>query len=104
MSFADAAPLSLAHRLRGADPPASTSASQVACPRAAASCDPTAGRRCCSLQPLALLMASRFFGLLFLAPVSQFQNDFLKDEHGFTAPMLALFTLATNTQAASGSW
>ncbi|MEZ5183873.1 MAG: MFS transporter [Acidimicrobiales bacterium] len=51
---------------------------------------------------LALLMASGFFGLLFLAPVSQFQNDFLKDEHGFTAPMLALFTLATNTPGGIG--
>lgn len=51
---------------------------------------------------LALLMASGFFGLVFLAPVSQFQNDFLKDEHAFTAPMLALFTLATNTPGGIG--
>lgn len=51
---------------------------------------------------LALLMVSGFFGLLFLAPASQFQNDFLKDEHGFTAPMLALFTLVTSTPGGIG--
>jgi MFS family permease len=51
---------------------------------------------------LALLAASGFFGLLFLAPVTQFQNDFLKDEHGFSAPMLTLFTFATNTPAGIG--
>jgi len=51
---------------------------------------------------LALLGASGFFALLFLAPVSQFQNEFLKDEHGFSAPMLALFTFATSTPAGIG--
>lgn len=51
---------------------------------------------------LALLATTGFFALAFLAPVSQFQNDFLKDEHGFSAPMLALFTIATNTPAGIG--
>jgi len=51
---------------------------------------------------LALLGASGFFGLLFLAPMTQFQNEFLKEEHGFTAPMLALFTMITTTPGGIG--
>jgi MFS family permease len=51
---------------------------------------------------LALLATASFFGLVFLAPVSQFQNEFLRSEHGFTAIQLTLFTLATNTPAGIG--
>lgn len=51
---------------------------------------------------LALLATVAFFGLLFWAPASQFQNDFLRDEHGFSAPQLTLFTLATTTPAGIG--
>ncbi len=51
---------------------------------------------------LGLLAAASFFGLIFLAPVSQFQNEFLRSEHGFTALQITIFTLATNTPAGIG--
>lgn len=51
---------------------------------------------------LALLASTSFFGLVFLAPVSQFQNEFLRSEHGFTAVQLTIFTLATNTPGGIG--
>jgi MFS family permease len=51
---------------------------------------------------LLLLAAAGFFGLLFLAPASQFQNDFLRNEHGFAAWQLTVFTFATATPAGIG--
>lgn len=51
---------------------------------------------------LALLAAASFAGLVFLAPISQFQNEFLRSEHGFTAIQLTIFTLATNTPGGIG--
>jgi MFS family permease len=39
---------------------------------------------------------------LFLAPASQFQNEFLRDERGFSAAMITVFTLATSTPAGLG--
>jgi len=51
---------------------------------------------------LALLAAASFAGLVFLAPISQFQNEFLRTEHGFTAVQLTIFTLATNTPGGIG--
>lgn len=51
---------------------------------------------------LALLAASSWFGLLFFAPNTQFQNDFLRDEHGFTALQISLFTILTNTPGGIG--
>jgi MFS family permease len=51
---------------------------------------------------LLLLASASFFGLFFLAPASQFQNEFLRTEHGFTAIGLAAFTLATNTPGGIG--
>lgn len=51
---------------------------------------------------LALLGASTFFGVLFLAPATQFQNDFLRDEHGFSALGITIFTICTNTPAGIG--
>lgn len=51
---------------------------------------------------LLLLGASTFFALLFLAPVTQFQNDYLRDEHGFSALSISLFTICTNTPAGIG--
>lgn len=51
---------------------------------------------------LALLAASGFFGLLFLAPVTQLQNEFLRDEHGFAGWQLTVFTFATSTPAGIG--
>ena len=49
-----------------------------------------------------LLAASGFLGAMFLAPASQFLNEFLRDEQGFSATSIAVFTLATNTPGAIG--
>lgn len=51
---------------------------------------------------LLLLGASTFFGVMFLAPVTQFQNEYLREEHGFTALGITLFTICTNTPAGIG--
>ncbi len=51
---------------------------------------------------LALLATAGFFGLLFLAPVTQFQNDYLRDERGFSALGITIFTLLTNTPGGIG--
>ena len=59
---------------------------------------PLAGHR----GRLALLAASGFFALMFLSPNSQFQNDFLRNEHGFSALQLTIFTIATGTPAGIG--
>ncbi len=53
-------------------------------------------------QRLLLLATVAFFGLMFWAPNTQFHNDFLRDEHGFSAAQLTLFTLATGTPAGIG--
>lgn len=49
-----------------------------------------------------LLAASGFLLSLFTAPASQFQNEFLRSEHGFTALQITLFTLATSTPGGIG--
>ena len=46
---------------------------------------------------LALLATASFFALIFLAPVAQFQNEYLRDEHSFRAFQITLFTLSTGT-------
>lgn len=51
---------------------------------------------------LTLLAVSAFFGLMFYAPNSQFQNDFLRDEQGFSALQLTLYTLSVGTPAGIG--
>ena len=51
---------------------------------------------------LALLATSAFLGLMFLTPVSQFQNDYLREEHGFSALMITIYTFCTNTPAGIG--
>jgi MFS family permease len=43
-----------------------------------------------------LLAASAFLGSIFLAPASQFMNDFLRDDQGFTASRITAFTVLTN--------
>jgi MFS family permease len=55
-----------------------------------------AGRR------LALLCAAGFLVLLFRTPASQLQNDFLRDERGYTGAKIALFTVVTSTPAGIG--
>jgi MFS family permease len=53
-------------------------------------------------RQLRLLAATGFLGALFVAPAFQFQNDFLRREHGFSASRIALFTVLTSTPAAIG--
>jgi MFS family permease len=49
-----------------------------------------------------LLAASALLVNLFTAPASQFMNEFLRDERGFSASRIALFTISTNTPGAIG--
>ncbi len=51
---------------------------------------------------LVLLAVSAFLIAMFAAPASGFQNDFLKDERGFSAAQISLFTLVTSTPAGIG--
>ena len=51
---------------------------------------------------LALLAASAFLLSVFTAPASQFQNEFLRDERGFSAAGITAFTLLTNTPGGIG--
>jgi MFS family permease len=51
---------------------------------------------------LALLAASAFLLAVFTAPASQLQNEFLRDERGFSAARISLLTLLTNTPAGIG--
>jgi MFS family permease len=51
---------------------------------------------------LLLLGAVAYLGLLFYAPVSQFQNDFLRDEHGFASWQITIYTFATATPGGIG--
>ena len=53
-------------------------------------------------QRLALLAVSAFLVLLFRAPASQLQNEFLRDERGFSAARIALFTIVTSTPVGLG--
>lgn len=50
----------------------------------------------------AVVAAAAFLGNVFVAPVSLFQNGYLEDERGYSATLIALFTLATATPAALG--
>ncbi|MCE2764778.1 MAG: MFS transporter [Ilumatobacteraceae bacterium] len=51
---------------------------------------------------LGIQMAVAFFGNMLLSPASFFQNTFLKDERGFSAGMVSLFTIVTATPAVIG--
>ena len=53
-------------------------------------------------QRLVLLAVSSFLVLMFRSPASQLQNEFLKDERGFSASRIALFTVITSTPAGIG--
>lgn len=49
------------------------------------------------------LLGAVFFGLgLFLGPLDWFRNEFLRDEHGFSAWQVTLFLLTTATPGAIG--
>jgi MFS family permease len=49
-----------------------------------------------------LLAASALLLSLFTAPASQLMNEFLRDERGFSAARISLFTVLTNTPGAIG--
>lgn len=49
-----------------------------------------------------MLAAAAFLLAVFTTPASLFQNDYLRDERGFSAARLSLFVIATNTPAAIG--
>ena len=49
-----------------------------------------------------LLASSAFLFNLFFAPASQFGNEFLRTEHGFSAGRISLFTILTATPGAIG--
>jgi MFS family permease len=49
-----------------------------------------------------LLAASGFLLNLFVAPASQFQNEFLRDERGFSGGRISLFTVLTGTPGLIG--
>jgi sugar phosphate permease len=49
-----------------------------------------------------LLAASALLLSLFTAPASQLMNEFLRDERGFSAARISMFTLLTNTPGAVG--
>jgi MFS family permease len=51
---------------------------------------------------LILLAVSAFLVAMFAAPASSLQNDFLKDERGFSAGKITLFTIVTSTPAGLG--
>ena len=51
---------------------------------------------------LVLLATTAFLIAMFAAPASSLQNDFLKDERGFSARQITLFTLVTSTPAGIG--
>ncbi|MBK5222690.1 MAG: MFS transporter [Acidimicrobiia bacterium] len=51
---------------------------------------------------LGLLAVSGFLASVFLAPASQFQNEFLRTERGFSASRISAFTLLTTTPAGIG--
>jgi MFS family permease len=51
---------------------------------------------------LALLCGAAFLALLFRTPASQLQNDFLRDERGYSGAGISLFTIVTSTPAGIG--
>ncbi len=51
---------------------------------------------------LGLLAVTSFAALVFSTPAAQLQNDFLRDERGFTATRITLFTLLTAWTAGPG--
>jgi MFS family permease len=50
-------------------------------------------------ERLRLLAVAVFFVQVFVAPANQLQNEFLRDERGFSGAAIAIFTLCTGTPA-----
>lgn len=55
-----------------------------------------------SRRRLAIQIAVAFFGNMLLSPASFFQNSYLKDDRGFSAGMVSVFTIVTSTPAVIG--
>jgi MFS family permease len=51
---------------------------------------------------IGLLGTSAFLTAMFVAPASQFQNEFLRTERGYSGVKISLFQLTTNTPAGIG--
>jgi MFS family permease len=51
---------------------------------------------------LALVAGSGFLLNVFMAPQSQFRNEFLRDERGMSAALISLFVITTSTPAGIG--
>jgi MFS family permease len=51
---------------------------------------------------LIAVAAVAFLVLMFAAPATQFRNEFLRDERGFTAAQVSLFVIVTNTPQGIG--
>lgn len=51
---------------------------------------------------LILLGVSAFLTAMYFSPASSFQNDFLKDERGFDATRISIFTVITSTPSGIG--
>jgi MFS family permease len=64
--------------------------------------DPAAPRSSIAANRLVLLCAASFLLLVFRTPASQLQNEFLRDERGFSGTKIALFTIITSTPAGIG--
>lgn len=52
-----------------------------------------------SMSRFAMVAASAFLASIFLSPASQLQNEFLRDERGFSAGNISLFRLVVSTPA-----
>ena len=68
-------------------------------PRAGGTDEATRQRR---RRRIVLLAGAAFLLAMFAAPASSLQNDFLKDERGFSAAAISLFTLTTSTPVGIG--
>jgi MFS family permease len=102
----DTAPGSRPARPAAATPTTVTAATTpTAIAAAAATTRPASAspwRSSTSTRRLALLSVAAFLLLLFRTPASQLQNDFLRDERGYSGAGISLFTIVTSTPAGIG--
>ena len=80
----------------------SPSRSPATCRRPSASSAVTSCRHRSTVAASRVLAAVAVLGNLFIAPASLFQNGYLEDERGYSAALIAAFTLATATPAGIG--
>ena len=70
--------------------------------RAAGTCCPTPSARRCPAAASCSLAASAFLYNLLIAPTTFYENRYLKDVQGYSATLIAVFTLVTATPGAIG--